>query len=303
MNREYLSQITNSNLTKLLLKDENIPVLKDVLNSRIHEFRHLEKLNEAGKLDLGNYVKPGELEDLLLHVKKNVDEFLGVSNIKPPKIKYHNLLSYQSMMSLSGYAASGYFVVSAVASNGSELERLCAGLMGTVILGASSIMHLIYCMDSCYNKITKTIDVKKNNKASLVTTIAHEYSHHVQRGKLPPFSSKYEIFREGHAIGVERYIAEMYSERGNNPAFLYEASKRRLYQMTQAYFWMCTRLGKSVNANLVKKAESLREKISPRESGRKPNPHAFGTALFSIYEQKHSKGIYKDMLHCNFEFH
>src|SRR3989344_1383462 len=87
MNKEYLEQFSDKNIKKLLLNEENILPLEHILDLNLRQGSKIRRK----KIDLGTIPLPKDLHSLLDEIKSDIDEFLGVTRIKNPKVQYGGL--------------------------------------------------------------------------------------------------------------------------------------------------------------------------------------------------------------------
>ena len=88
MNNGYRSQLENDAIKRRLLNQENLPILEDLLDKSTQQFMHLQGLEMAGKLNLGNEIAVDELDDLASKVYSEVDDLLGFNSSEKPKISF-----------------------------------------------------------------------------------------------------------------------------------------------------------------------------------------------------------------------
>ncbi len=50
MNEEFLEQIENERLKEAVFKKENIPILEDILDKEVEEYKKLKRLKEEKKI-------------------------------------------------------------------------------------------------------------------------------------------------------------------------------------------------------------------------------------------------------------
>ena len=100
---------------------------------------------------------------------------------------------------------------------------------------------------------------------------------------------------EGHARGVQRHIAHLYSEQEDNGAFLYTMTDYTVAELKSPYRWMCKQLGKQPDESLLR---TPTQTIFPFGG----TIHALGDASFYIAEALHGKDVYKQALAGSFQF-
>ena len=310
MDSEFLLQIENPNMERLLLRGENIPPLEELLNAEAQRFKKLQELKEQGKLNFGDKIKSDELRELFPKISAEVNGLLGVESIDTPSFGYYSLFrpGLNTTPIMLAYVISASIPIMAGTSMliNQNLERsslIIAG-MGALALIATAQTHWEMTKFIHYNPLSKFVNLKRDLRAKLIPSAGHEYTHHIQNLKVASgVLRKYYIFREGHARGVERHLSNDYREREDNEAFLYDILDTTVGELKSAYVWLCRKLGKPVRKNLLK------TKSSSGEAGSlvglisiKPSPHSIGNTLFSLYEAQYGKRIYSDMIQGNFAF-
>ncbi len=157
---------------------------------------------------------------------------------------------------------------------------------------------------SFYHPGQSLITVHTLLRAELIPIAGHEYAHHVHFCQGLEYVPR-EIFMEGHARGVQKHIAESYSQKEGNEAFLYDISEKTIHELANAYGWLCKRLNKIPKDSLLKMdvySDILEMFRGGTFGDREPSNHALGNAFCSIYESLHGKDIYKQMVHGEFKF-
>ncbi len=303
-NENYLSQISNTNLKRLLLREENIVVLEDLLDTEAQRLERLQKRHENDKLNLGERVSPDELTEVFPRICTEVDDFLGIQESDMPTFGYFNLLKDgKSILAL--YILSPLQVACAVTSmiteQNPEYNPLFFAGMGAMQFVMAVNLHSDNNRSS-YLSTSTTITLERTPRTVLIPSAAHEYTHHLQHRKGLK-EGKYSIFKEGHARGIERYISKLYREREDNEAFLYDFLNETTSEMKNAYLWMCRNLRKPVKECLLRTKTSRDfDEGAWRFVFRQPTHHAIGNTLFSIYQAQQGNHIYRDMIHGRFRF-
>ena len=305
MNPEYLQQFRNENLRKLLLREENIPRLEEVLNDHSENFLLLKRaIGTKKEADSTRKVEKGELREVFSEVCRDVNAFLE-TNTNMPQCRYGDLLNPkgEKITVIALLIAAGFFLY----------EARSLGLKEGIPALVTSQYYLyladkIFWMSSNphYNRFSKKVTIPKRHyslRTSFIPVAAHEYAHHVQREAeiKPSFSSPrmFRIFHEGHAYGVERYIAEVYKQKENNPFFEFLISNRTIGELKNVYLWSCRFHKREPKQDLLRAISSEDAYYLRR---RYPNTHAMGNALFSIYEAEQGNRIYREMIHGRFKF-
>jgi len=304
MDADYRSEIENPQMKRRLLAEDNVPAIEDLLDKESQRLGRLQKLKEEGRLDFGDTVSPDELRELFPQICKEVDSFLGIQDGEVPNCRYYNLFRPGLMTTpiLGVYIVSALQEACALASLATGHLDYCQTFQIGAMLNAQAALsaHLL-AKQSCY-AASKSITLERVARTDLIPTAGHEYTHHIQFKKGLRYS-KHTIFSEGQARGVQKQLADDYHEREDNEAFLYRSSDRTVGELKSAYLWMCRKLGQQPRKSLLKtKSSRDRDESVDRLIRREPSPHALGNALFSIYEALNGRGMYKQMIHGEFQF-
>ncbi len=294
MDKDYLKQFSNENVEKLLLQPSAIPILEDILNREINLY---SKLKDK-RLNFGKVPSPQELFPLLEETKPEVDEFLGVSEIKNPGIQYHSQNENILLLSL-GIGISGG-IGSCVITKGLYFgfEALDYVFIATSLFISAFGSAGIYYNNTRPSEYSpeKGISLKKQKRELIIPVIAHEYTHHVQKEKGFPYE-KFECLREGQARSVQNAIALKWMEE-DNPSSLCGNIVYNLPEVRSVYFWSAEKNRRTPNPYLCEEQESkydkfLRDRL--RKQG-KPTEHALGNAFFSTLEAREGTGIHKEIM-------
>ena len=304
MDTNYLSELENNSMKNRLLVLDNISAIEDLLDKESIRLERLERLKKDNKLDLGKKLSSKELKELFPKICTEVDEFLGIQNGEVPKYEYYDLMTpgLNTTPILICYALTSIMVAGSVTSlfiDKNPGTHYIDAVIGTLQFTTVALLDSINRnRGSRFNQSSKKVTLEKIARTDLIPTIGHEYAHSVQ-DRQGLIYKKHSIFQEGHARGVEKHLAQMYSEREDNEAFLYDTSKRTVGEFKRSYLWMCTQLGQEPNKNLLKTNNDI------NDLGKKikePSSHAIGNALFSIYKAQKGSKIYNQMIHGNFQF-
>jgi hypothetical protein len=308
MNATFKAEITNQSLQEKLLKKENIPALEYLLNKSSIKFERLNALKNENKLDFGNIVPSKKLKDLVPNICSEVNLFLELEQKNRSNYGYFNILKPGILPTsiLTSYSACAIVIGSTLHSlltDNPDVD-MSSGVVSLVALLVTTNTHL-NAKTNRYNALLKTITLEKAPRQKLIVSFAHEYAHNVQHNSGIPVipAMKYSIFSEGHARGIEKHIAQHYAEREDNEAFLFDSLDITVGEIKSAYQWITKNFGLIPNQELLR-TKSSRDYTEEtyRELFKKPTSHAMGNALFSIFEARMGKEIYKEMIHGNFQF-
>jgi len=305
--QEYLSQISDENLISLLLKKEKISALEELLfieSKKLELFRKKKR-----RFDLGRKINYEELPELFSEVKEEIDNFLDIKNVTFPNIKYSSLFDKESMLfkpftQFSAFASYSLSAINFVLLIEDPSLTFVNGLLllnGTLsgMLGMAFHSKANY---SAYFPYEEFVRIKKEKRELLIPDLAHEYTHHIQLEKNLG-GKKTNIFLEGHARGVQRYISEIYREKENNDTFMQKILDYDVGEIKSSYTWASEKLKIPLNKNLlkIKTSRDEDEREHNKERGM-PTEHAVGNALFLTYEKEYGNKIYREMIHENFQF-
>ena len=225
----------------------------------------------------------------------SVDSFLGIQNGNVPRVgMYFGFSDVNLILALLSSASSVHKLVTLLSPN---YDGYLVTDISSVISGFLYLNHSSY-----YNSLTKHIVMERGVRAIFIPVLAHEYAHVVQqrKGIISPCGGylSYPIFREGHARGVQRYVAEAYCQKEDNEAYLYDISQTTVAELKRAYIWMCKQLGTQVHNSLlrVKSEKDCLEERMWISLGGKPSSHAIGNAFFLVLEAQKDRTIYQTVL-------
>jgi len=289
----------NEDWKLILLNPKNIEPLESLLEKELLKKNKLLDLFVENQLNFGDYVPRKDLEETLSEVKTEVDKFLGVSDIGSPNINYKSVWipNKKHVFFLPGVVAGLCSV--GMASLIPDLDNYnimkyvpSALLMVTGIGSSASIYFTIFRGESTYYPTLNDIDLRKEKITRLIPAIGHEYAHYVM-DKSGIKTKRKSILAEGFAMGVEHYISEVFAEKENNEAFLFDISTLTLSNLYSTYHWICEKLGKNDRRYFIHDGC----KVEPEPV----NVYALGNALFSLAELTQGKQVYRDVLDGKFE--
>ncbi|MBI5066258.1 hypothetical protein HZA97_08540 [Candidatus Woesearchaeota archaeon] len=278
-------EFKRAQLKERLLDKNNLPVLEELLNREMQQKRFLRGLKENNALDFdfGPKYSKQELPAILAQVKADVDEFLGTSNVNMPRSGYFTFLSVEGTIPMY-YAYRGF-------------EKILQHLPdpnasfpadGFIYLGLAYILYFVVSRSS-YNPILRTVTLEKEKRAEIVPTFAHEYAHHVQKKRGFPSITCDHAMTEGHARGVERFIARTFNKKEDDPAFLYGTTKRHVDDLGRMYKWLCKKHGIEPKINI----SFLSERITD---------YSIGTTALYIQEALQGNKIFREIIEGKFQF-
>lgn len=296
---QYKDRLSNKQIRKALQNRRILEPLEDLLSIEKRKFEKLEALGESEGLYVGEAVDPKALPSILKNVKKEVDKFLRVKDISTPKVKELNLLPTRSTRSYSTYVPMvlGALKLINFAINPSfEPTPITNMVLGGLFL-VSGAYQLANIPSAYYDSESSTEYVKLSTWSELPADLGHEYAHHVQFEKADSRSFlsvlrhlRVRCLAEGFAFGVERHIAKIFSERRDNPAFLYDTSDAFVSSLSIVYNDLCKKNKMERKAGLLPKY-----KIS------KPDYHSIGYTALALEEHVQDTRIYSKLINGTFK--
>ncbi|MFH1691566.1 MAG: hypothetical protein ABIC68_03210 [Candidatus Omnitrophota bacterium] len=315
---EYRKKFNNRNVSAFLFRGSHLIQLRRFLDEKSKLLEKLQSRHRKKDLDFGSVVLCEDLPELLAQVKKYTDDFLELKRVSLPKILPYHVFSLSTSYLPLLFCLSGIIVAAAGLLLWYHFRSFWPGFIfgtGMLFLGYRMVSGaLMYSRKIAstysYSPLTQTIIVPVKNgvygrRAELIHILAHEYAHHIQNvfgfGNL--FSKRKSIFKEGFAIGLQRYIAQDYACRENNDAFLYGMLDEEVGALQGVYVW----LSKQLHVPFAKRQKWLKTTRRPFEPGLKsyaksPSAHALGYVLFLLLESEQGVQIYSDILRGKFEF-
>ncbi|MBI4453582.1 hypothetical protein HY636_02970 [Candidatus Woesearchaeota archaeon] len=276
-----------------LQRREMIEPLEHLLAQEGEKLKELQRLKEEDRMDFGPKIRAKEIEGLLLQVKPDVDAFLGVNDVGVPNVNDFNPQLYISILGIVGFGFK--IVVNTVMSQYNfEVDSFYD-------IRLPSYLLLAFVMGAIINKMphfdieTKTMRVYGGDKANRIPIIAHEYTHYVSYciNQTPANKLKEEMAEEGLAFGVQRYIAQHYSEQEENPAFLYDVVRPSVISLKTVYKLCC-----KINKQPQKKGLL---NVNPYSYMTVAHQHKIGFVACMLEELAQGSQIYKQMLQGTFK--
>ena len=285
--------IFNGQIKDALLNRDMLGAVEDLLASEQDRYKSLGDIGGGAQGDL--VLTESDLRPTLDEVGAEVDSFLGVSSSKPRIVHTGTFkLISENIIYLESLAGLGISAVSCIASDMLDNNLLAWMYPAEYILFlvSTEVYGQTIAGGTNYSLLSRTIRVPPDTpRAEGVVDIGHEYTHHVQRlRKWGRSRSKCGNANEGFAIGVERYLGDLYDGRENNPGFLSHVLRRSVHRLEGVYGFLCQQLGSSPNLDM-----SLADYAFPSD-------HAMGHTAFLLEEKAQGNGIYKQMLEGKFEF-
>jgi len=319
MDEQYLEQFSNDNLKKRFLNKDYIEVLEAVLADENSRFAKLEKIKS--KLDFGKKVNSQDVHGLLPQIKRDVDVLLEVTDIREPSLSPFGLFDGTNKDIIRMYLAGAGYLAGAIGigigarwwkarvvkkGKTPSLVTRRAFLLGIVpaVPGGFQVIkgamhHKIRSNDAGYISATEELSYPPGvGKVRTEMFLTHEYAHHVQKvmGFYYRKSIDLGVAIEGHARGVGKHIAILYSQERDNPAYLHDYLSRSIPELATAYVWLCKKFNSTPDAKLEKSAKRF-----ANQTGELP-AHTLGNSLFKIYRHMEGQKMLSDMVHGKFIF-
>ena len=265
MTEDYLQQFKNEELNRRLLHRDNVPAIEEMLHEESQRLQHLQELERSGRLDFGPRIRRRDLKPILGEVKKEVDDFLGVGDVVPPRCSFYN----------SDIITSGRFL--------------------SPQISLTSVTSVLMNREPCYDFASKTIHPGRKRKykkrSASIPLLAHEYAHHIQNVK-GMVRRELNVFGEGHARGVQRHVSNVYAEREDNEAYLLDIVDKNCGELKGVYEWMCPKFGVTLRRSLLTTQTSGVDGIIFLLLYGEPSFHARGNAFFYMLERERGSQIY-----------
>ena len=276
-------QFKNKNIRSMFDRIKSPDVLIEMINKNMSDDVS-GKTNDNPSLELKKLLS-SKPKDLIKIVKNDVDSFLNISGVSTPQIykssRLSSILESSVLCGITTMAIEGSFSLLSNVTGANFFDSLNSYMpswLEVSTFGAFIGSTVLYEPDnSHYNNLFRLI-MFGGKKYNGPTTIAHEYTHHVQSSKGLHTLRKYISLQEGHAVCVERIIGKSYSEKYTFPKLRQLSDELYTGHLNNAILALTTRDTKNIS------------------------PYALGTAIFSIYEYEFGQNIYKDVLKDDFEW-
>lgn len=297
-----------ANIEAYLTRNSNLSTLEDLLSENIRT--HQRFAQEKRNLSQGRRIGRKARSLLFDEIKPLVNSFLGVDSVPDPEIVIQNKARLAAThgiifgLALTNASLAGYGVLNYFNSNQGEINPIGVGVMAGFIAIQSALafgqsMEMLN-IQSKYKP--GMIMLESNRQVTLTIDYAHEYDHHIQHLKMSDSILRTPM-AEGHARGVELAVAEEYSTRTGNNAYLYHANFRRVSDMYNTYGYLCAKqdrkrtIPKPEDVTLVYERQGKRVYF-----GEGYSRHPLGVAAMQVAQVHHGSRIYRDTLKGEFDF-
>ncbi len=308
--KKYVNTITDEKLENKLFQLENISTLEELLAAARREYQTLQKIQSKRRCNSDRRIKSqAELESVFDEVKEFVDDYLGFHFKDKPKCSFSRLrdfpdVSLRRTTNIFYVLGIGEMLISGTDLMSGEPMSFFS-IAPAVVLGLAINNHYAIRNTNAYILESDRILLHREKYETLVPKLAHEYTHALQ-GRLHVLSSRRKEcrnFMEGHARGVQRYVARSYWEQKDNPAFMDFTIREDTRELHLAYRLLCDRFSQQPHKILVKglPKETIGQKFYRRKNGT-VDPHVIGNSLMLIHEAQDGNDIYRQMLQGEYNF-
>jgi hypothetical protein len=295
-----MERVAVPNLKKYLLRPENLTPLEDSLDFYGQKWSVFKKKEDS--LDFGRVLRSQEKAELFDDVIKRVDRLTGVSDISRPKLDEFSKRGLASIMAKSGAIPAAILALNAIDGFGrQDLEHVFYTALVAIPIGALFYLRL-HATDN-YVGSYRTVNVN-NLKPTSASTLAHEYTHHLQH-ELTSFMSDSRSHRvefssliEGHAMAVGQAIGSDYANEFDNSAYEYKDTELTATLLMDAYLRVC-------RSRKIDPRESLlfkELKTNYSEWNTDMYPYVLGRAAFCGAESRSGDRIFCDPLKGDLSF-
>ena len=271
--RRYLKKITDKELEKRLCQRRSLLDLEDAIGQTpgFNYYDHyifplydqLEKLQ-----DERNVSKRKEILEKLIQCLKTLPQGVGYSI--PNQMKEVEGLLEEVLLRVTAFFG-------------------CRGIESFRGINYSADISSAY-----YSPWQKIIFLKKEGE-NIQGTFIHEYTHHLQTQILPKVGRRKDrIFAEGHAINVSLLLAP--------PQEKESMTDYCLLGLIKTYNWLAPQFSRTP---LPFPEELYLHECNSKNTvfiKGKPCVHELGSALFTVLESCEGPGIYKAMLHGEYDW-
>lgn len=285
---ELISRYT---IESFIGKKENLEVLEGCLDRTAQTY--LELNEQKAQLSFGQPLNPDNLRKILPQVTEETRRFLGITEISPVRFSIFHL---PDAIKRSTYVGLGIFGVGSLAniSDGSHIGDIeQAALMGFLFGTGTLIYNFKEHLQAAFNPAEKVIRLSAKRSIHVVGEIAHEYTHHIQEQKTGLLKHWNNPVAEGHARGVQRNISQIFAERYNNPAYVFDPISQTAMELKDAYLYICVTNGIIPKASLENLEIPKIRNIFYRFFG---HHYSIGVAALCVAEAKRGNNIYQEVL-------
>lgn len=287
------SLIEDGSLIRYIAANETVlERLRDEFSTKADAF----KRKSGSDMDTSPRMSPEEAHSLISTVSLETAELLQqplpeevmASYTHAPQILKSSLLAGAAF----GSVCVMLFAYSGILTPETFPNTVVAG--GTVVAGV--FLEKYSSMRNKYNPKRKAITIREPRRMHAVGAIVHEACHAIQDAMIEFDYARFGAALEGHAMGVQRLIAEKHSLAEGNPAFLSKLIPRMAGELSSAL---------ENYASWQKELRILGILPAPTALKRRDmalRMYEVGTAAFQIAEAINGKDIYRSFLNRDFSF-
>lgn len=305
MNQTYWEQYSNRNMLTLLITPLNIPLLEKAIDDEEAKFLNLEQQRLEGKL-----VKDGKLNlQVVIDTPTQYEQEIITEALTQGKKDELTIAIFDNAhLELIQIQSDSFNKVKEDVERFLQTPNMpeCTFYFNPEIIDAHDKHQAL----AFYIPVLKRITLSALPRAVLLPVVAHEYTHHIQT-VCGAVSNDRRIFMEGHARGVEGYIAQAYSLQ-ENPAFNYLFTIMRYGELYATYTQICETFGEQKRKKHVANKicppnllQTIKQKITALLKPFKKldilPAQAYGSAFFYLHEKAFGPEIYRDMIHERYD--
>ncbi len=282
--------MSHNPILKKLLQPESISVLELILEQDVALLGRLQKKQDDGVLVRNEPLSLEDYHSCFPVLKTKIDNFLGVQDISTPQLYEHSTNTKYKYYGLGAGVMAGGVLLGLYVDH--HLIPTTSLSLIPLVMG-----HIKHQGDDCegtyvFGKIE--INDLKRPREQILPIVGHEYVHHIQREKgllslldliIRLNSTERLMLLEGHACGVQRYLADQYAQEQDNEAFLYYNRLLDVPKLKRLYTWLCDQSGKKPLPKFEEKGFRSGLEV-----------HAVGLGYFLVQEHDNGLSAYADWL-------
>lgn len=279
---KYVNDLDNidENIKDGFYTADKFSILEDVLANNQEFFINLQQQKKNGELKFKPVVSEKDLESILEEIKPFVDNVFEKYDLKSPDIRY----TKKRDLGRLSYLYDGLILYSFVNVGLNIFSNISEVMFYSLIAGILTVLLDNTVKDSgFYSYQDSLIMSTKKNYQNTLTTIAHEYAHHLCYETLPYKYIFSKIVGEGIGRQTERLIAGIFSEKDNNQSYYYDVLDKDYGESKSTYLWLAKKFGFSKQKSLLKTNSCVDSvEVSSRISNKRPTWHALGNSIYMI---------------------
>lgn len=241
--------LTNKRIIDEMLGSSDLSLLEQTITTQQQAYNRLLEQEQQGLIQPGPIQTLNELREMSTTVFSDVQNLLSIHPDKRPPVYQVGLGTMNPLslaiagsyaLSIGGVVCSRLFPEIAdmiYVFEGSDTQRDMLSVLNVACVG---YVHRILGRSSHYLPGIKHIYMSKRlPQQRAMLTLGHEYAHFLQ--DIHGFRNKmrHSIFQEGHAVGIEKLLAQQYMQQTHDACFEHIVTKLRLRRLYTGYEWMC----------------------------------------------------------------